>query len=46
MNRTEDIKTELDEKVARTCVLYSETAVKQTDKAFVTTADDRNEWMI
>lgn len=36
----------LEELVAWACVLCSGTAVKQIDEAFVTAADDRNEWMI
>lgn len=45
-NRTEVMMRELDELVAGACLLCSELAVKQIDKAFVTAADDRNEWVI
>jgi hypothetical protein len=45
-NRTEVMMRELNELVAGTCLLCSELAVKQIDKAFVTAADDRNEWVI
>jgi hypothetical protein len=36
---------DLDELVAGACVLRSDTAIKQIDKAFITAADDRNEWV-
>jgi NADPH-dependent glutamate synthase beta subunit-like oxidoreductase len=44
---TEDAMRErdLDELVAGACVLRSDTAIKQIDKAFITAADDRNEWV-
>ena len=38
-----DIMRELDELIARACVMFIKMAVKQVNKAFVTAADDRNE---
>jgi hypothetical protein len=43
---SDDMMQELDELVAGACVLCSETAIKQIDKAFFTAADNRNEWVV
>ena len=37
---------EFDGLISGSCVLCSETVVKQIDKPFVTAADDRNEWVV
>ena len=41
----EERERDLDELVAGAGVLRSDTAIKQIDKAFITAADDRNEWV-
>ncbi|CAK3937910.1 Vacuolar membrane pep3 [Lecanosticta acicola] len=44
--KREGMVKELDGLVAGACVLCSDMAVKQIDEPFITSTDDRNEWVI